>query len=278
MIDLLRAAILGLVQGLTEFLPVSSSGHLILMRDVFGWEMLGNQHLNKMFDVMLHAGTFLALVLYFYKDIVALLRAFVASLRHGVRGNAEGRLAWAIAIGTIPAVVFGVTAQDVIETKLGTPVLVAIQLIVFALILLWAERAGRKQRSLGEAGVRDGVWVGLAQALALAPGVSRSGITMTAGLVRGMKKETAARFSFLLSIPVVGGTAAYSVLSLVKHPGAMPSDSVGMFVVGLLAAALSGYFVIGYLLRYLQTRSLAPFVVYRIALGVVLLVWFGWPR
>lgn len=278
MIDLLRAAILGLVQGLTEFLPVSSSGHLILMRDVFGWEMLGNQHLNKMFDVMLHAGTFLALVLYFYKDIVALLRAFVASLRHGVRGNAEGRLAWAIAIGTIPAVVFGVAAQDVIETKLGTPVLVAIQLIVFALILLWAERAGRKQRSLGEAGVRDGVWVGLAQALALAPGVSRSGITMTAGLARGMKKETAARFSFLLSIPVVGGTAAYSVLSLVKHPGAMPSDSVGMFVVGLLAAALSGYFVIGYLLRYLQTRSLAPFVVYRIALGVVLLVWFGWPR
>jgi undecaprenyl-diphosphatase len=275
MIDLLRAAILGLVQGLTEFLPVSSSGHLILMRDVFGWQMLGNEHLNKMFDVMLHAGTFLALLLYFYRDIVVLVRAFLVSLRRGIRSSAEGRLAWAIAIGTIPAVVFGVAAQDVIETKLGTPVLVAVELIVFALLLWWAERAGRKQRSLRETGLRDGVWVGLAQALALAPGVSRSGITMTAGLARGMRKETAARFSFLLSIPVVGGTAAYSVLSLIKHPGAMPSDSVGMFVVGLLAAALSGYFVIGYLLRYLQTRSLAPFVVYRIALGLVLLAWFG---
>jgi undecaprenyl-diphosphatase len=275
MVDLIRAAVLGLVQGLTEFLPVSSSGHLILMRDVFGWQMLGNEHLNKMFDVVLHTGTFLALVMYFHRDIVRLARAFAASLRYGIRGDAERRLAWAIALGTIPAAIFGLTAQDLIETRLGTPMLVAAELMVFAVILWWAEVAGRKQRALGEAEVRDGVWVGLAQALALAPGVSRSGITMTAGLARGMKKETAARFSFLLSIPVVGGTAAYSILSLIKHPGALPPGSMGMFVVGLLAAAFSGYFVIGYLLRYLQTRSLAPFVVYRLALGAVLLVWFG---
>jgi undecaprenyl-diphosphatase len=275
MVDLIRAAVLGLVQGLTEFLPVSSSGHLILMRDVFGWQMLGNEHLNKMFDVVLHTGTFLALVMYFHRDIVRLARAFAASLRYGIRGDAERRLAWAIALGTIPAAIFGLAAQHLIETKLGTPMLVAAELMIFALILWWAEVAGRKQRALGDAGVRDGVWVGLAQALALAPGVSRSGITMTAGLARGMKKETAARFSFLLSIPVVGGTAAYSILSLIKHPGALPPGSMGMFVVGLLAAAFSGYFVIGYLLRYLQTRSLAPFVVYRLALGAVLLVWFG---
>jgi undecaprenyl-diphosphatase len=275
MIDLVRAAILGIVQGLTEFLPVSSSGHLILIRDVFGWQMLGNEHLNKMFDVVLHTGTFLALVMYFHRDIVRLGRAFGASLRYGVQGEAERRLAWAIALGTIPAAIFGLAAQDLIETKLGTPMLVAAELMIFAVILWWAERAGRKQRALGEAEVRDGVWVGLAQALALAPGVSRSGITITAGLARGMRKETAARFSFLLSIPVVGGTAVYSVLSLIKHPGALPPGSMGMFVVGLLAAAFSGYFVIGYLLRYLQTRSLTPFVAYRLALGAVLLVWFG---
>lgn len=268
---LAEAAILGLVQGLTEFLPVSSSGHLILFRDVMGWQLLSDTHLQKLFDVVLHAGTFLALVLYFWRDILQLLRAFLGSLRFGIRDSANRRIAWAIALGTIPAIIAGVAGEELIEEKLGTPVLIAIELILFAFVLLWAERVGRKKRGLKDTRLRDGVLIGCAQALALAPGVSRSGITMTAGLARGMKRETAARFSFLLSIPIVGGAALKGVHDLMKDRGALPEGSTAMFAVGLTTAALSGVLVIGFLLRYVQSRSFTPFVVYRIALGVALL-------
>jgi len=272
MIELLKAAFLGLVQGLTEFLPISSSGHLILLRKLLGWQLLTSEHLNKVFDVSLHAGTFLALLIYFWHDIVQLLKAFAASLRHGIQGIPERRLAWLILLGGIPAGIAGVLGERVIEEKLGTPTLIAGQLILFALILLAADRWGRKARQLDDVGLADGLSVGIAQALALSPGVSRSGITITTGLFFGLTRETAARFSFLLSIPTVGGTAAYSLLRLVKHPEIIPAGSTGLFVVGMLAAAVSGYVCIRYFLRYLQSGSLMPFVVYRIALGVALLV------
>jgi undecaprenyl-diphosphatase len=275
MVELLKAAALGVVQGLTEFLPVSSSGHLILMRDVLGWEMLADQHLNKVFDVALHAGTFFSLVIYFWPDVVRLLSAFAASVRHGINGDTDRRIAWLIVIGTVPAAVAGLAAQEVIETTLGTPMLVAGELVVFAFVLWLAERWGRKQRVLSAVTWWDGILVGAAQAVALAPGVSRSGITITAGLARGMKREAAARFSFLLSIPIVGGTAAYSFAGLIKNQAAMPSGGPAMFAVGMVAAAASGYLCIHYFLRYLQTRSLTPFVIYRIGLGLALLGCYG---
>jgi undecaprenyl-diphosphatase len=276
--ELIKAAALGIVQGLTEFLPVSSSGHLILVREALGWKLLADPHLNKMFDVALHAGTFVALLAYFRSDIVRLLVAFFLSLRRGINGDPARRLAWVIVIGTIPAAIAGVMGEKVIEQVLGAPVLVACELILFALLLWLADARGRKTRALGRANWSDGIIIGCAQALALAPGVSRSGITITAGLMRAMTRETAARFSFLLSLPIVGGTAAYSLLGLLRHPGTLPPGSAPLFLVGMLTAVVSGYLCIGFLLRYLRTRTLALFVVYRIVLGITLLLWFAIPR
>ena len=273
--ELLKAAILGIVQGLTEFLPISSSGHLILVREVLGWKLLADPHLNKMFDVALHAGTFLALVAYFWTDIGRLLGAFVAGLRGGISGNPERRLAWGIAIGTIPAAIAGVLGEKVIERVLGEPKLVAIELIAFALLLWYADQRGRKRREIESASLSDGIVLGVAQSLVLAPGVSRSGITMTAGLARGMTRETAARFSFLLSIPIVAGTAVYALLGLVRHPNTFPAGAAPEFLIGMLTATVSGYFCVAYFLRYLQTKSLTPFVIYRIVLGVALLGWMA---
>jgi undecaprenyl-diphosphatase len=273
--DVIRAAVLGVVQGLTEFLPVSSSGHLILVREVLGWELLADPHLNKMFDVALHAGTFFALVLYFWQDILRLLSAFAASLRYGVGGDPERRLAWLIVIATVPAAAAGLAAQNLIETRLGAPLIVTVLLILFGLVLWLAEWRGRKARPLSDTAWWDGILVGLAQALSLAPGVSRSGVTITMGLARGMTRETAARFSFLLSLPIIGGAALYGFLSLARHAHPLPPGAAPLFIVGMLTAAASGYLCIRYFLRYLQTRSLAPFIIYRLIVGLALLAWFG---
>jgi len=278
MIGLLQAAALGIIQGLTEFLPVSSSGHLILVRRLFGWQMLADTHLNKVFDVALHAGTFFALVVYFRAEIVWLLRGLLITSRQNLRSQPNCRLAWLIAIGTIPGAVAGVLFEHTIEDLLGTPMLVAAQLIVFAFVLYAADRWSRRTRAINQAGWWDGILIGIAQALALAPGVSRSGITITTGLALGMKREAAARFSFLLSIPIVGGTAAYSLLRLLKDHVTMPPGSTGMFLVGMLAAAVSGYLCIKYFLGYLQRGSLTPFVIYRICFGAVLIGYFGLGR
>jgi undecaprenyl-diphosphatase len=279
---LIAAAILGIVQGLTEFLPISSSGHLILLRAAFerglDWNLLEDAGLNTKFDVALHAGTFLALLVYFSQDIVRLLRAFAASFRGGLAGDPERRLAWLIVIGTIPAAVAGMTGEELIEAHLRErPLIVAALLIVFGLVLWLAEWRGKKRREMSQASWWDGILVGAAQATALAPGVSRSGITITMGLALGMTRETAARFSFLLSIPIVGGTAAYSLLRLVRDPGVLPPGGAAMFAVGTISAALSGYLCIRYFLRYLQTRALTPFIIYRLLVGagVIVLAAFG---
>mgnify|MGYP005836550541 CR=1 FL=1 len=272
--ELLQALALGIVQGLTEFLPVSSSGHLILVREALGWKLLADPHLNKSFDVALHGGTFIALACYFWRDIGRLLRAWAASFRAGLGDEPERRLAWLVVIGAVPGAVAGLLGEDVIENRLGAPRLVAAQLIAFALLLWLAEARGRKERELAQAGWWDGVLIGLAQALALAPGVSRSGVTITAGLARGMTRETAARFSFLLSLPIVAGSAAYSLAGLVKDPGLLPPGSPALFGAGMVAAAVSGFLCIHYFLRYLQTRTLSPFVVYRVGLGLALLALF----
>jgi undecaprenyl-diphosphatase len=274
--QLIQAAILGVVQGLTEFLPVSSSGHLILVREFFGWELLSDTHWNTIFDLSVHAGTFVGVLVYFWSDVLRLGDAFFTSFRHGVAGVPERRLAWVIVLATIPAALAGVLGQDVIEEHLReAPMMVAGLLIVFGLVLWLADWRGRQARELRETGWIDGIVIGLAQALALAPGVSRSGITITAGLAFGMTRETAARYSFLLSLPIIGGAALYGFYSVLGELSHLPDGSLSIFAVGFLSAALSGYFCIRYFLSYLQRHALAPFVIYRLAVGAFLLIWFA---
>jgi undecaprenyl-diphosphatase len=214
-----------------------------------------------------------ALLVYFWHDVVRLLRAFAASLRHGIAGDHNRQLAWILVIGTVPAAVAGLTLKGVIKTHLREePLVVAPLLISFGLLLWLADWRSRRVRELSAVSWWDGILVGVAQAVSLAPGVSRSGVTITMCLARGMTRESAARFSFLLSIPIVAGTAAYNLVDLVRDYGSLPPDAVGMFVVGTAVAAVSGYLCIRYFLRYLRTHALAPFVVYRLLLGAAVIV------
>ncbi len=274
--QLIEATILGIVQGLTEFLPVSSSAHLILIRDVLGWPLLDDPHWNTIFDICAHAGTLAALLAYFRTDVVRLVRAFFATFRHGIAGVTERRLAWIIVMGTIPAAAAGYFGEHAIESFFRqTPLLIASLLMVFGLILWLAERLGAQRRSLEQADWTDGILLGCAQALALMPGVSRSGVTMTTGLARGMTRESAARFSFLLSLPAIAGSGLFGVHQMAGALNGLPQGSMATFGVGFLAAAVSGYLCIRYFLRYLQRHPFAPFIIYRVALGAFMLVWFA---
>jgi len=274
--QLLQAALLGIVQGLTEFLPVSSSAHLILVREVLGWGLLDDPHWNMIFDVSAHAGTFAALVAYFWGDIRRLVSAFLASLRSGLGDVPERRLAWILLVATVPGGLAGWLGEDVIESFFRqAPILVALLLVVFGFILWAADRLGKRAREFGSIGWLDGVLIGCAQALALAPGVSRSGVTMTVGLARGMTRETAARFSFLLSTPIVGAAALYGLKGVTGGMNALPQGSLPTLAVGFASAAVSGYLCVRYFLRYLQRHALAPFIAYRIAVGAFLLLWFA---
>jgi undecaprenyl-diphosphatase len=273
--QLLQAALLGVVQGLTEFLPVSSSAHLILVREVLGWRLLDDPHWNMIFDVSAHAGTFAALVAYFWGDIRRLVSAFFVSLRSGLGDVPDRRLAWILLVATVPGGLAGWLGQDAIESFFRqAPMLVATLLVIFGLILWAADRLGRRAREFGEVGWLDGMLIGCAQALALAPGVSRSGITMTVGLARGMTREAAARFSFLLCTPIVGAAAVFGLKDVAGSLSALPQGSLPTLAVGFVCAAGSGYLCIHYFLRYLERRALEPFIVYRVAVGIVLLVWF----
>jgi undecaprenyl-diphosphatase len=266
----LEALLLGVVQGLTEFLPISSSGHLIIVPWLQDYTFLTeNESFNKTFDVALHAGTLIAAIAFFRTEVWRLIVSFIAAVRKRAIKTSEERLAVAIAIGTVPAVIAGGLASDFIDEHLGEPWMIAIQLIVFAALLDWADRKAQ-QRSLERTEVRDGVWIGLAQVLALAPGTSRSGITITAARFLGLDRDAAARFSFLLLIPIVAGATLFKGISAV-HEG-LPSGVAGPMVVGTLAAAISGYFAIVWLLRLVRTTSYRPFVLYRFAAGIAILI------
>jgi undecaprenyl-diphosphatase len=270
-VSTLHAIVLGIVQGLTEFAPVSSSGHLILVPWLLGWAKLGSAALDKAFDVALHAGTFVGVVVYFWPQVLRLLAGTGRLLaRRRIEGDDDRRLALMVLISTIPGAAAGYFAEDLIEQRLGTPLLVAIEIVAFGLLLGAAERFSRKARTLADYRWWDAVVIGLAQAVALAPGVSRSGITMTAALARGSQRQPAAYYSFLISIPIIGGAAAAKCLALARI--GLPPGAAWPFAAGILAAAVSGYFCIRYLLRYLQTRTLQPFVWYRIVVGLALLV------
>jgi undecaprenyl-diphosphatase len=263
----LQAAILGMVQGLTEFLPISSSGHLILIPWLLGWPEVEDK---IAFDAALHLGTILALLIYFWRDWLTLGRALLDGLGSSeARRDTNWRLAWFLILGSLPASLAGLAFEPTVEQLLREPRLVAILLIVFGLLLWLADRVGASKRGVRELGLLDVLVIGFAQVLALAPGVSRSGITITAGLLVGLNRASAARFSFLLSTPV---TLAAALFSLPRVAG--PDDSlteVGVFLVGVTSAALFGILAIGFLLHYLRNNSLATFVWYRLLLGLLVL-------
>lgn len=263
---ILQAIILGIVQGLTEFLPISSSGHLILVPWLFDWEyLLENPEFNKTFDVALHLGTFIALVVYFWRDIGALLAAWARTLKTRRADEPEGRLAWLILLTMVPAAIAGLLFEETIVNTLGSPWLIAVLLIVFGAVMWAVDRWSRKVREIDDLGWRGALAIGVSQALALSPGVSRSGVTMVTGLLVGLTREAAARFSFLMSIPIIGGAALYSSIGLVQD--GLPEGTAAAFAAGMVSAALSGFAAIWFLLAYLRRHSFLPFVLYRFAVG-----------
>lgn len=257
----LQAVILGIVQGLAEFLPISSSAHLILVPWFLGWSPSG-----LAFDLALHVGTLIAVTIYFWRD---LLNLAVEGLTKGMK-TPTGRLAWGIVLGTVPGAIFGLLMEDVVEAVFRQSILtIALLLAVVGVILYLADRFGPKRRSLEEIRVVDVIWIGLAQALAVIPGVSRSGATITAGLALGLKRETAAKVSFLLGWPIILGGAVLVI------PDMDPAMLNGSFFAGVAAAAVSGYAVIAVLLQYLQRGTYLVFAWYRglvAALMIILLL------
>ena len=265
----LEALLLGIVQGLTEFLPISSSGHLILVPWLQDYTFLENhEDFNQTFDVALHAGTLLGAVAYFRREVVTFTAAFVRSVRHRAIESVDERIAWAIAIGTIPAVIVGGLGASFIGDHLGEPWMIGIQLIVFGALLSWADRLPQT-REFDQVGIRDGWWIGVAQVLALAPGTSRSGITITAARYLGFDRDTAARISFLLLIPAVAGATVYSALKAIQD--GLPEGVAGPMIVGTIASAISGYAAIAWLLALVRRHSYDGFVVYRVLAGIVVL-------
>jgi undecaprenyl-diphosphatase len=266
----LEALLLGIVQGLTEFLPISSSGHLILVPWLQDYTFLeNNEAFNKSFDVALHAGTLVAAIIYFRHEVVRFTVAFFRSLRKRAIDTVDERVACAIAIGTVPAVLAGGIGAGFIEDHLGEPWMIGIQLIFFGAILGLADRLPQS-RGFEDVSLKDGLYIGLAQVLALAPGTSRSGITITAARYLRLDRDSAARISFLLLIPAVAGATVYSTYKAL-HEG-LPDGVAGPIIVGTLASAISGYLAIAWLLRLLRTHSYRPFVVYRYFAGAFVLL------
>jgi undecaprenyl-diphosphatase len=267
---ILQAAFMGIVQGLTEFLPVSSSAHLILVPRLLGWT---DAFLNSAaFDVMLHVGTLLALLAYFRVDLVRLLRAGIASLAARTLGDdPERRLAWLLVVSVIPAALLGATLESFFDTYFRErPAVVAVLLLAGAAILWLAERQGRRERGLMAMRLRDAIVIGAAQALALFPGTSRSGITIAAGLFLGLERAAAARFAFLMGVPVIAGAGLWKARELLGAQAVAYEPAV--LLSGMLAAAVSGTLAITVLLRFLREHSTGVFVAYRVAFAALVFV------
>jgi undecaprenyl-diphosphatase len=265
-LDLLQAVVLGIVQGLTEFLPISSSGHLRIVPAFLGWDDPG-----AAFTAVIQLGTMAAVVLYFRADLIRIASAWVGSLRDRTRrAELDARMGWYLIAGTVPIVVFGVAFKDQIENGARDLYLIGTTLIVLGLVLLVAERVARRERPLESITRRDAIVVGFAQALALIPGVSRSGATITAGLFLGFDRVAAARFSFLLSIPAVVLSGLYELKDVVNG-SAEGGAGVAPTAVATVLAFVSGYISIAFLLRFLTTHTTAVFVAYRVALGAAVL-------
>jgi undecaprenyl-diphosphatase len=259
-----EAIVLGITQGLTEFLPISSTAHLRIVPAFAGWEDPG-----AAFTAVVQLGTMAAVLLYFRDELLKIARAWLRSLRDpAARSELDARIGWYLVIATIPIGIFGFAFKDQIENGARDLYLISIALIVMGLVLGVADRVGTHERDLEHIRTKDGVAIGFAQALALVPGVSRSGATISAGLFMGLDRPSAARFSFLLSVPAV----VLSGLFELRHAGDNQIASVGALAISTGLAFVFGYLSIAFLLRYLTTHSTAVFVVYRVVLGIVVLV------
>ena len=268
-----HAIVLGLVQGLSEFLPISSSGHLLLVPWLFGWDDFSGPNgdsVKKTFDVALHLGTFFAVLGYFWRDVMVYVREGTRLVFSRQRPTTpEGRLAWLFVLATLPAAAVGALFEDAIDSTLGTPLIIAISLIFFGLLLAWADRlAGR--RDLEEFNAPDALKVGVAQTLALNPGTSRSGITITAARWLGFNRDAAARISFVMSLPVIAG--AVVVKSAGLFTGEVDSDPFVPMLGGIVTSGVSGWTAVWGTRRWIRTLSFMPFVIYRVGLGVFVLV------
>ncbi len=266
-----QALVLGLVQGFTELLPISSSGHLILFPWLFEWTYLhDHESFNKTFDVSLHLGTLVAVVAYFRDDLVRYLVAWLRSVARRGTGGPDEKIAWIIVVASVPAALIGALGESVIEDHLGNPWQIAILLGVFAGVLWWADRRPER-RAIEDLSPAQALGVGFAQSLALAPGVSRSGITISAARLLGLSRDAAARLSFLLLVPIVLGAVVFKGLKDVVL-GELPSGWVGPFVVGTIAAAGAGLLAIEWLLGYVRRHDYSLFVLYRLAAAAAVVV------
>jgi len=278
-LNLFEAVILGLVQGLTEFIPISSSAHLIIIPWLFRWDDPGIS-----FDLVLHVGTFIAILSFFWQDWVRLVRAAIASIiERKIGQDTDRKQAWFLIIGTIPGGVVGYFAESTIEElfhqpgaghAMGAMITMAIIIALLGAGLFIAERTTRPVRGINQMSLKDALVIGLSQALAIFPGVSRSGATITAGLALGLQRETAARFSFLLSAPIILGAGLSSILDVRNElaSGTMLQSDLLVYAAGFITAVVSGYLCIKYLLRFLQRHSTDIFVYYRWLLAVLVLI------
>jgi undecaprenyl-diphosphatase len=268
-VPIFHAIVLGLMQGLSEFLPISSSGHLLLVPWLFGWNDFSDVSVEKAFNVSLHLGTLIAVVIYFRRDLVVYVRDGLRTVVQKKKPHTtEGRLAWLLVVASVPAGLFGAFAGNWIDEHLGKPVIIAASLIVFGLFLAWADRR-RGQRTFEEMTSRDAIAIGLAQVIALNPGTSRSGISISAARVMGFDRDTAVRFSFLLSVPVTAGAVAVKLLDLFAD--GIPEGLLIPMVVGILTSGISGWLAVAGLLKLVRSKSFDAFVIYRVVAGVAIL-------
>jgi undecaprenyl-diphosphatase len=267
---IIQALVMGIVQGLTEFLPVSSSGHLILVPWLLGWD---DRFITSLaFSVMLHVGTLGALLVYFARDWVRLVRAAIDSLRQQrIGGDPERRLVWVLAIATVPAGIIGAVMADPVEAATRRPAIVAVALVVGAGILWYADRVGRTDRGLEGVGPGGGLAIGFAQAVSLIPGISRSGITISAGRLLGLERDAAARFSFLLAAPTIAGAGLFEAYRLVREES-LVADEPAALAVGVIASLIMGLLSIHWLLGWFRRHGAGIFVAYRLVLAAFVLV------
>ncbi len=266
---ILHAIILGLVQGFSEFLPISSSGHLALVPWLFGWndfaDVTNGASIEKAFDTALHLGTLVAVLFYLRTELVGYVREGIRIVVSPQRANRQmGKRAWLFVASAIPAGIAGAIGQQWITDKLGTPVLIAVSLVFFGLLLLWADRQ-QGTRDVDTFTRKDALLIGLAQVLALNPGTSRSGITITAARKFGFSRDAAARVSFLMSVPVIGGAVVFSLVKLVRD--GIPDGLIAPMIAGIIAAGVSGWVAMWGMIRILRTRNFNMFVMYRVAVG-----------
>lgn len=263
--DNVQTVILALLQGITEFLPISSSAHLILPSQMLGWKDQG-----LAFDVAVHIGTLGAVLLYFRKDLHQMVIAWLHSMAGGPVSD-QSRMIWYVLLATIPAVIIGFLINGVWEATLRQTVVIAATTLIFGVLLYVSDRWGARQRTLKQFNARDALWIGIAQVLALIPGTSRSGVTITAALALGLDRTAAARFSFLLAIPIISAAGLLKLLDLLANEGAVDWFSIAL---GTTVSFVSAFFCIGWFLTMIEKIGLLPFVIYRLVLGLILLFFF----